>query len=85
MSAFIDAVTGTPYATLVNAAIGLFGPKLDVSFTVFAHKWRIDERQLQEIQRLDARTQLIDRLPEIFAQDLNTAMRAKGAPVRALL
>ncbi len=85
MSSFIDAVTGSSYASLVNAAIGLFGPKLDVSFTVFTHKWRIDKEQLQEIERLDPRTQLIDLLPKIFATDVNTAMRARGAPERVAL
>jgi len=85
MANFIDVVTGTSYASLINATIGLFGPKLDLSFTIFAHKWKIDRDQFEDISRLDPRTQLIDRLPEVFSQDLNTAMRAEGAPERVVL
>jgi tetratricopeptide (TPR) repeat protein len=85
MSNFIDALTGTSYASLVNAALGLFGPKLDVTFTIFTRKRRIAKEQLLEIERLDPRTQLIDSLPEIFARDLNAAMEDKGSPENVAL
>lgn len=81
----VDAFTGTSWGSIAKAAMGLLGKNLDKRFTIFSHQRKLEPEQLERIQSLDPRTELIDHLPEFFAEDLNAAMRAAGAPKRVAL
>lgn len=81
----IDALTANPTASLVKAVIGLKTEKLNTLYTVFSHRFSLDKEQLAAVERLDVKRELLDKLPELFADDLNAAMKTPGAPERVVL
>ncbi|HYO91952.1 MAG TPA: hypothetical protein VEQ40_09960, partial [Pyrinomonadaceae bacterium] len=81
----IDALTKSSVASLVKAVINLKADKLNTLYTVFKYKRALDEEQLEMIERMNVKRDLLDKLPEFFAADLNAAMKAEGSPGRVVL
>lgn len=85
ISALVDVISETSYGSLAGTVIGLFNSHLGEWFTLYKSRRGLDEGQVKAIQRMDPETELIDRLPRLFAQDLNAAMSLEGAPDRVVL
>lgn len=85
VSAVIDVISETSYGSLAGAVIGLFDSHLGERFTLYKSRRGLDESQIKAIQRMDPETELIDRLPHLFAQDLNAAISLEGSPDRVAL
>jgi tetratricopeptide (TPR) repeat protein len=83
--ALAGVVADIPWIGVGKAALGLFDRHLGQRFTLYRARRRLDEADVQEIQRLPANPDLIDLLPDLFARDLSTAMTLGGAPERLVL
>jgi tetratricopeptide (TPR) repeat protein len=74
-----------PFASLFFAVKRLatrhFGPWFDQ----YRLRRGLDETLLEAISRLDHRTELVQKLPVLFAEDLNVGMGLSDAPARVVL
>ncbi len=85
VSSVVDAVSGTTYATVSKAVLGLINNKYQERFTLFMKRRRLEEEDVLHIQQMDPETELVDYLPQLFAEDLNASMAAENAPPRVVL
>jgi tetratricopeptide (TPR) repeat protein len=85
VSSVVDAVSGTSYAAVGRAILGLINNKYQERFSLFMKRRRLQEEDVQHIQRMDPETELVDYLPQLFAEDLNASMAAENAPQRVVL
>lgn len=81
----VDAISGTSWGALGKAVLNVFGKHLRQRFTLYMQRRKLDEAQVEEIQRMDSESELMDQLPHLFAEDLNTAISLDGAPKRIAL
>ncbi|MBM3235980.1 hypothetical protein FJZ31_06730 [Candidatus Poribacteria bacterium] len=80
ITGIVDAISGTSWGALGKAVLNVFGKHLRQRFTLYMQKRKLDEAQVEAIQRMDPESELMDQLPHLFADDLNTAMSLDEAP-----
>jgi tetratricopeptide (TPR) repeat protein len=85
VTALADVILDIPWIGVGKAVLGLFNHHLGERFALYRARRRLDESDVQEIQRLPANPDLIDLLPDLFARDLSVAMALGGAPERLVL
>jgi tetratricopeptide (TPR) repeat protein len=85
VSSVVDAVSGTSYAAVSKAVLGLINNNYQERFTLFMKRRQLEEEEVLNIQRMDPETELVDYLPQLFAEDLNASMAAENAPPRVVL
>lgn len=80
----IDLVTSPeiPVAGLVVKVIDIFAKYKTTELALWSAKRNLNEDDLMSLHRLDTKSELIDELPQLFAQDLNTAMLHSDSPKR---
>lgn len=73
--------------TLFNVVSKLLGKRLGLRerLTLYRQRRGLDAVQVEAIQRMDPESELMDKLPELFAQDLNASLSLEGAPRRVVL
>jgi tetratricopeptide (TPR) repeat protein len=76
----VNAISGTSWGALGKAVLNVFGKHLRQRFTLYMQRRKLDEAQVEAIQRMDPESELMDQLPHLFAEDLNTAMSLDEAP-----
>ena len=74
-----------PGIGIIQSLFSILNKHAGERFTLYWHKRKLTEAQVQEIQRLDPEAELIDQLPRYFAQDLNASMALEEAPKRVVL
>lgn len=75
-----------PFGRVVYFAVRMVAERsLGPWFDHYLHTRGLDEALVNTIARLDYRTELVEKLPLLFAEDLNTAMQLPGAPPRVVL
>jgi len=74
-----------PVVTAATAAVGITKVLLEGRATRYLQDHRVGRAELDMIESLDPRTELIDELPAIFAEDVNVSMARDGAPRRVVL
>jgi hypothetical protein len=65
---------------IIQSLFSILNKHAGERFTLYWYQRKLTEVQVQEIQRLDPESELIDRLPHYFAQDLNVSMALDEAP-----
>ncbi|MFQ5859539.1 MAG: hypothetical protein ACE5LU_28405, partial [Anaerolineae bacterium] len=85
VDALTQIITGVGWVGVGKAVLSLFDRHLGERFTLYQHRRRLRPEDVQAIQRLEPEPELRDALPDLFARDLNTAMRLPGAPRRLVL
>lgn len=70
---------------VADAALEMITRRIGTSFDAYMKRRKLDAGSLETIEQMDPRTELIDELPRLFAQDLNAAMALPGAPPRLAL
>ncbi|MBM3235979.1 tetratricopeptide repeat protein [Candidatus Poribacteria bacterium] len=85
ITGIVDAISRTSWGALGKAVLNVFGKHLRQRFTLYMQRRKLDEAQVEAIQRMDPESELMDQLPHLFADDLNTAMSLEGAPKRIAL
>jgi tetratricopeptide (TPR) repeat protein len=84
-----DACLSSFKGSLVKAVLALFNKHLATGiredFTLWMHKRKLTEKQLDEIQNWDPEVDLVRHLPEFFAADLNAAFSPGVPPKRIVL
>lgn len=85
ISSVVDAVSGTSYAAVSKAVLGLINNNYQERFTLFMKRRRLEEEDVLHIQQMDPETELVNYLPQLFAEDLNASMAAENAPPRVVL
>ena len=81
----MDAVTGTVAGSVGRAVLKVFNRKAGPQITLYLQKRKLDEALVARIQSLHPEPDLIELLPKLLAQDLNTSMTLEGAPKRLAL
>lgn len=74
-----------PGIGIIQSLFSILNKHAGERFTLYGYQRKLTEVQVQEIQRLDPESELIDRLPHYFAQDLNVSMALDEAPQRVVL
>lgn len=85
--AIVDAIFEGGLGTLAKAALSVFSKHLHLSesFTLYMQRRKVSQKEVEDIQKMDAEPELIDNLPRVFAKDLNAAMGTDTAPKRVVL
>jgi tetratricopeptide (TPR) repeat protein len=87
----VDFISKIPGVELIGAGISFLskyvGKHLGLreKFTLYWQRRGLDAAQVETIQRMDPKSELIDNLPELFALDLNASLSLEGAPRRVVL
>ncbi|MEW8560989.1 MAG: hypothetical protein AB2541_02755, partial [Candidatus Thiodiazotropha sp.] len=83
----LDLITSPeiPVAGLINKLLEIFDKHSKTKLALWFAKRGLDEARLDELHRMEPRSDLPDALPQIFGEDLNTAMQLSGAPARLVL
>ena len=81
----LNAITKTSWAVPATVVLNLFSKHSREQFTVYKQRRNLDEEQVEELQRMDPKSELMDKMPYLFAEDLNAAMANDGAPKRVVL
>lgn len=81
----VNAISETAWAALAKVVLNVFSKHSREQFTLYRQRRKLDEKQVEEIQRMEPRSELIDQLPHLFAEDLNAAMAIEGASKRVVL
>ena len=81
----INAVSGTSWGALGKSILNIFNKHSREWLTLYRLRRRLDERKVEEIQRMEPRSELLQAMTRSFSEDLNTAMRASDAPSRVAL
>ncbi len=85
----LSAVGFTPVGALSTVVLGVlskhFGAKPNEWFTMWMQQRGLDADQVEALRRMDPDRELVEVLPELFAEDLNAAMAVDGAPKRVVL
>ncbi|MCI0528487.1 MAG: hypothetical protein L0Y56_13695, partial [Nitrospira sp.] len=73
--------------TIFNVFSKHLGKRLGLRerLTLYLQRRGLDAAQVEAIQRMDPESELMDKLPELFAQDLNASLSLEGAPRRVVL
>jgi len=85
ITAVVNAISGTSWGALGKAVLNVFGKHLRESYTLYMQQRKLNEGQVEGIQRMDPESELIDQLPRLFAEDLNAAIAVAGTPKRIML
>jgi tetratricopeptide (TPR) repeat protein len=85
ISQVVNAISGTSWGALGKAVLNVFGKHLRESYTLYMQRRKLNEAQVEDIQRMDPESELIDRLPCLFAEDLNAAIAIAETPKRLVL
>ncbi|MEW8419297.1 MAG: tetratricopeptide repeat protein, partial [Candidatus Thiodiazotropha endolucinida] len=83
----LDLITSPeiPVAGLINKLLEIFDKHSKTKLALWFAKRGLDEARLDELHRMEPNSDLPDALPQIFGEDLNTAMQLSGAPARLVL
>lgn len=81
----VNVASGTSIGAITKAVLNIFAKNVKESYTLYLHKRGLDEEQIESVKRLDAKSELLECLPDFFAHDLNMAMKQPGAPQRVVL
>ncbi len=86
----INIFTDNRVADQARAVFNVLNKYLDKDksknfLALYLKKRKIDATAWQQLDRLDPNLQLFERLPELFAQDINAAMAMDDAPPRVAL
>ncbi|MGA8429780.1 MAG: tetratricopeptide repeat protein [Candidatus Sulfotelmatobacter sp.] len=81
----IKVLKEVPGVDLAKAVLNLFSNHLRTRFTLYLQARKLTESEVERIRRMDADTELVDALPELFAKDLNAAAQGDDAPKRIVL
>ncbi|MEM6252685.1 MAG: hypothetical protein AAF821_07170 [Cyanobacteria bacterium P01_D01_bin.156] len=84
-TAIIDAVTKNPAGAIVNAFFSLVSDQAEQKVPLYLSRMGLKKEDFEVIRGLDVDRELIERLPEYFARDLNGAMAAEYHPQRLAL
>ena len=85
VAAVADALTHNAYGAVAKAVLTLADAHAGEKLALYRQKRKLDEDTIRSIQAMDPYGELLDRLPVLFAEDLNTSIRLKGAPRRVVL
>ncbi|MBA3945358.1 MAG: hypothetical protein H0X37_12430 [Herpetosiphonaceae bacterium] len=93
VAAVVDLGLSLGHTTAVGAVIKAvlvegnkyLGWPVNEKWTIWLQKRGLNKERVAEIMRLDPERELVAKLPELFAEDLNAAMRDEGAPPRVVL
>ncbi|MCI0565536.1 MAG: hypothetical protein MN733_44295, partial [Nitrososphaera sp.] len=85
--AIVDAIFEGGLGTLAKAALTVFGKhlRLSESFTLYMQRRKVSQKEIEDIEKMNAERELIGNLPRLFAKDLNAAMGSDTAPNRVVL
>jgi hypothetical protein len=81
----IRAASGTSYIAVGKAIFGIFAKYVEGDFTLWLKRRALDETSIDLIQQMNAETELLDYLPELFASDLNDEIARKDSYERIIL
>lgn len=81
----IDGISKTLYGAVATTVLAIYNKDLSQWFNLYTRRSGLNKEKIKEIQALAPESKLIDRLPRLFAEDLNTAMLIKGAPTKVAL
>lgn len=81
----VDAFNKTAFGQIVDAVWDIVYNHYGTNFYVFWQQRGLNKEDLEEIKNWDIDRELIDELPRLFAQDLNTAMSQKNTPQKIVL
>lgn len=81
----LNLVSRSSAGTLGKAVLNLFGRHAGAWLALYRQRRELEEEQVQHIQGMDPESELLSRLPLLFAEDLNVSMSLAGAPERVLL
>ncbi|MEO0756227.1 MAG: tetratricopeptide repeat protein [Cyanobacteria bacterium J06648_16] len=85
VTGLLAAATGSAGGAIVDSLFGFFGEGLGQKFALYQARLKLGKQDFEAIRGLDVNTDLIDRMPEFLALDLNAAMAEDGAPARIAL
>ena len=83
--AIIDYASNTVWGAVAKAAVSVIDRKAKEKYRIWLQQRGIDNAQIEQIELLNPRTELIEYLPQFFAEDLNAFMAQPGAPARLVL
>jgi tetratricopeptide (TPR) repeat protein len=81
----IDGISHSLYGAVATAVLGIYNKDLSQWFNLYTRRRVLNNETIKEIQALPPESKLIARLPQLFAEDLNTAMLIEGAPTKVAL
>jgi tetratricopeptide (TPR) repeat protein len=81
----IDGISKSLYGAVATTVLAIYNKDLSQWFNLYTRRRGLNKETIKEIQALAPESKLIDRLPQLFAEDLNTAMLIKGAPTKVAL
>jgi hypothetical protein len=89
VAALVDVVSETSVGAIGKTVLGLFdkyfGQRANERFTLWLQRRGINGADIEALHRMDPERELLQELPHLFAEDLNTAMRGPDAPRRVVL
>lgn len=80
-----DAVSKTSVGALAKSILSLFDKHLRERFSIYKLRRKLNDEQVNVIQRMDPERELIDRLPILFAEDLNASMPSDDPSKRVIM
>ena len=78
-------IGGVPFGSLGKSAFDVFFKRYKTDFTIYVQKRGLNAARLDQIERLNPKSELIQHLPKFFGEDLNAFMAQPGAPDRLVL
>lgn len=78
----VELSTAVPGAGLFIKFVDLLDRRFGSPFQVRLHQRGVTEGQILAIQRMDHKSELLQVLPELFAQDVNAALADPAGPAR---
>ncbi len=80
-----DFLSGSSWGNLTSALFNMLDKRLGGQITRFWKQRGLDKQWAEHLMDMNPDSELIERLPEWFARDLNAAMREDNAPPRLVL
>jgi tetratricopeptide (TPR) repeat protein len=69
-----SAISQKTWFVPVNVVLKLFGKHLREQFTLYAKQRKLEAETVNDIQRMEPHSELIQELPRLFAEDLNASL-----------
>ncbi len=80
-----ETLLASKWLAPANIILKLFGKHLRKDTTLYVSKRGLATEVVDEIQRMEPRTELVNELPRLFAEDLNAAVALAGGQKRVTL
>lgn len=78
-------VANTPWAYIGSSVLRIFDSQMSERYTLYQYARELNSDRIEEIQRMEPESELIDALPRLFAEDLNASRTLPQAPARVVL